>query len=365
MTRSRLIVIGPLPPPIHGVTVSTSLVLASPALREHFEVLHLDTSDHRSGTNVGRWDLMNIWAALRAICRLAALLRGPKGIVYLPLSQSTPGFCRDSLFVLLSHAAGWRVAVHLRGGEFRSYFDASTAPWQRWIRLTLRRVASAAVMGESLRSIFDGLVDDNRIAVVPNGTPEPRPVNVRRDENHVLFLSNLRRRKGIVESVRAALLVRERHPSARFTFAGNWESGELERELRTYAQDADGSIRFTPGVQGAAKDGLLASASVLLFPPTQSEGHPRVVLEALAAGVPVVTTNRGAIGEIVVDGESGYVIDDSEPAALADRILRLLRDESLRERLSQAARTRYLSHFTQDRADRRLADWLVALADED
>ena len=57
MRRSRLIVIvGPLPPPIHGVTVSTSLVLRNELLRERFDVEHLDTSDHRTGRNVGTWD---------------------------------------------------------------------------------------------------------------------------------------------------------------------------------------------------------------------------------------------------------------------------------------------------------------------
>ena len=88
-------------------------------------------------------------------------------------------------------------------------------------------------MGESLRWVFRGLVAEERIAVVPNGTPEPAHVDVARDPHHVLFLSNLRRRKGVVEAVEAALLVLERFPSARFTFAGSWESDELEAELRT------------------------------------------------------------------------------------------------------------------------------------
>ena len=115
---------------------------------------------------------------------------------------------------------------------------------------------------------------------------------------------------------------------------------------------------------GAEKSRLLASAAVLLFPPVEPEGHPRVVVEALAAGIPVVTTNRGAIGETVVDGESGFVLDEPDPPVLASCVLRLLDDDSLRERQSRAARDRYLSLFTQERADRRLADWLVAVANE-
>ena len=87
------------------------------------------------------------------------------------------------------------------------------------------------------------------------------------------------------------------------------------------------------------------------------------MLEALAAGLPVVATDRGAIGETVVDGSSGFVLDEPDPRLLADRLLRLLSDPLLMEQQSRAARDRYLSEFTQDRADRRLADWLVSVGD--
>jgi glycosyltransferase involved in cell wall biosynthesis len=230
------------------------------------------------------------------------------------------------------------------------------------MRLTLRRVDSVGVMGSSLRWVFDGLVPPERIVVVANGTPEPASNGIVRDPEHVLFLSNLRQRKGVSQAVDAALLVLDRRPSARFTFAGEWESEELERELRARAARASGSIVFKPPVQGAEKDKLLASSSVLLFPPAEPEGHPRVVLEALAAGVPVVTTDRGAIRETVVNGETGYVLPEPEPRVLADRVLELLGDPELHQRMRASARTRHSHYFTQEIADRNLNSWLVRLS---
>jgi len=88
------------------------------------------------------------------------------------------------------------------------------------------------------------------------------------------------------------------------------------------------------------------------------EAHPRIVLEAMSAGLPIVTTDRGAIAETVIDEEIGYVLDDPHPEQLADRLLRLLRDRSLRDRMAKAARARYLAEFTQERADRQLTEWL-------
>jgi glycosyltransferase involved in cell wall biosynthesis len=285
--------------------------------------------------------------------------------VYLPLSQGSGGFLRDSLFIHAAARRDWRVAVHLRGGEFDRFYAAQPAPFRWWTRRTLRSVSSIAVMGDSLKHLFDGLVAPERVAVVPNGTPEPRLPSGERDSRRGLFLSNLRRRKGLLEAVQAAVLVAQRAPEARFTFVGEWESDEVELKARALAQAANGRIVFLPKTVGAEKDALLAESGFLLFPPAEPEGHPRVVLEALAAGLPVITTDRGTIAETVVDGESGFVLPEPDPQQLAARALLLLKDRELWLRMSQAARARYLERFTQAEADRRLAQWLKEVSTAD
>jgi glycosyltransferase involved in cell wall biosynthesis len=360
--KARLVVVGPLPPPYHGVTISTSLVLENQLLQEAFDVRHVDTSDERSGENIGRWDTRNVVIATRSLVSLWQNLRGAVGLVYLPISQSAAGFIRDSLLVHIASARGWKIAGHLRGSEFRGFYDASPSLLQTLIRQTLARLTSVAVMGESLRWVFEGLVPSDRVAVVPNGTPEP---TVNRDapgDLTVLLLSNLRRRKGVVEAVEAARLVTREHDSVRFLFVGAWENEHFEQEVKRRAAAANGRIQFRSPVAGLEKDRLLASASMLLFPPTEPEGHPRVVLEALATGTPVVATNQGAIAETIIDGECGFVLPHAEPRLLAERMLRLLNDQKLRAHMADAARRRYLERFTQDQADKTLADWLQDLS---
>jgi glycosyltransferase involved in cell wall biosynthesis len=360
--RQRLIVIGPVPPPVHGVTVSTRLVLANPLLRERFDVEHLDTSDRRSAENIGSWDFINVMLALKHLTKLVSRVRGEKGLVYLPLSQNTGGVLRDSLFIHVAVRAGWRVTAHLRGSEFRGFYLAQGRAFRWWIRRSLNSLDSLAVMGNSLTSLFDGIVPRERIAVVPNGTPAVERNELPPRSDRILFLSNLRRRKGVVEALDAALLIVREDQEAQFVFVGEWEDERLENLLRRRAEAANGRIRFLPAVFGGEKDRLLLSSSILLFPPVEPEGHPRVVLEAMSAGLPVVTTDRGAIAETVVDGESGFVLRDPVPEELAERLLRLIRDEPLRRRMGEAARRRYLAEFTQPKADRRLADWLEDVA---
>jgi glycosyltransferase involved in cell wall biosynthesis len=151
-------------------------------------------------------------------------------------------------------------------------------------------------------------------------------------------------------------------PTARFVVAGSADDPQLEAELRELARPLNGAVTFIGPVEDDDKWELLHRASVLLFPPTESEGHPRVVLEAIAAGLPVVATDQGGIAETIVDGESGFVLSGADPQALAERVLALLQDEDLRKRVGAAARERYLQEFTQDRADERIARWLEDVA---
>jgi glycosyltransferase involved in cell wall biosynthesis len=289
------------------------------------------------------------------------MLRGERGILYLPLSENVGGFLRDSFFIHLAALRRWRIAVHIRNSMFRQFYASRGSLYRGWIRLTLRRVGGLAVLGESLRHLFDGLVAPGRVAVVPNGTPDVGDLDIQPNPNRVLFLSNFSLKKGIDHAIETAMIVRKRNPTAEFVFAGEWENADVERLMRErIASDGD-RITFLRPVRGEQKDRLLASAWVLLFPVAWGEGHPRILLEALAAGVPPVTTDRATIAETVIDGESGFVVADPDPQTLSDKVSLLLNEPELRDSMSRAARERYLERFTQWHADRALADWLTAV----
>lgn len=356
-------IVGALPPPYHGASISTGLLVSSEILRRRFAVEHVDISDRRAGrSNIGRWDLQNVTGGLGGVARLLARLHGRRGVVYVSIAQNVPAFLRDSLYIHVAALCRWRVAVHLRGSDFPDLYRDQPPAMRAWMRFTLRRVTSMGVMGESLRGVFDGLIVPERIAVVRNGTPEITLPDVPTDPEQVLFFSNLRRRKGVIEAVDTAIEVLRARPTARFVFVGDWEDDDLRRQVLERARPAGEHVEFRASVTGDDRLALFAASSMLLFPPVEPEGHPRVVLEALAAGLPVITTNRGAIAETVVDGENGYVLEDPVPDELADRVLRLLRDPELRDRMSRSARSRYLGSFTQDVADTAFGDWIAGIA---
>jgi glycosyltransferase involved in cell wall biosynthesis len=96
-------------------------------------------------------------------------------------------------------------------------------------------------------------------------------------------------------------------------------------------------VEFLGMVEQTKLPAVYAGADVFVLA-SLTEGHPKVLLEAMACGLPVVASNRGGIPSIVTDGETGLLFDPTQPKQLADCLRRVLRDPGLSRRLGRAAR---------------------------
>jgi glycosyltransferase involved in cell wall biosynthesis len=86
-------------------------------------------------------------------------------------------------------------------------------------------------------------------------------------------------------------------------------------------------------------------------------------VEAMAAGAPVVATKSGAIPETVRDQHTGFLVNKNDPQGLADSIVKLLRDDNLRETMGKAARSWAHEHFTWDKVAEKMCKRYLALCD--
>jgi glycosyltransferase involved in cell wall biosynthesis len=158
----------------------------------------------------------------------------------------------------------------------------------------------------------------------------------------------------------AFAILRASQPRARLVVVGG---GPREQELRRLAADLGlgDSVQFT-GVLRDVPDVLPAFDVACLS--SVHEGVPVAVIEAMAAGIPVVATDCGALRDIVVEGEHGHLVPVGDAEALADRLLRLAADAPLRERLAKAARARAEDCYRIEQTARGYEELLVDLVED-
>lgn len=184
-----------------------------------------------------------------------------------------------------------------------------------------------------------------RTHVVPLGIELDRFAAGRRvlDGRIVGNVARLAEQKGHRDLIAAAASVLARHPDVRFVVAGD---GELRGELEALAAPLGDRFELL-GERHDVPD-LLASFEVFAFP-SHFEGLCLAVIEAQAAGVPVVATPVGGIRETVVEGETGFLVPVGDPQALAERISWCLEHADETRRVAEEARARVATRFGVER----------------
>jgi glycosyltransferase involved in cell wall biosynthesis len=337
--------------------VATRTLLTS-VLADRFRLVHLDTTDRRGIDNIGRLDVGNVARAFVHCFRYLRLLRAERPqMVYVPVAQNRLGFLRDALFLLPARMLSKRVVVHVHGGGFRAFVEGTDPLTRAVVRSSLAGVARAIVLGNGLRHMMAELVPPTNVKVVPNGIADPynggfRPRTAQdastRAGGRIVYLGTLMAAKGFLDVLAAAALLAAERPGARFTFAGDFfRPADRERAEQYTANGHGAHVEFTGVVEGAAKAALLRDADIFVFPTYYPyEGHPYVILEAMAAGLPIVTTARAAIAETIIHNETGIIVPERDPHALAAALRTLMEQPALRARLGAAARERFLRRYT-------------------
>lgn len=226
---------------------------------------------------------------------------------------------------------GKRVLLNYHSGEAGDHLGRWGALVHPWLRLADEIV----VPSEYLRAAFAR--HGYRVSVIRNTVDTTTFRYRQRQELRPRLLSarNLEALYRIDNTIEAFALVRGRHPEATLTIAGY---GSQEAALRRIAQRAGvAGIRFTGRVEREAMPALFAEADIFVNS-SEVDNQPVSILEAFAAGVPVVSTATGAIAEMVRDGETGLTVPPGDPAALAKAVFRLLEDGELATRIACAAR---------------------------
>lgn len=327
----KIALIGPLPPPSGGMANQT-WQLAALLKQEGVNVELVPVNAPYRPRCVGHIK------GLRAVFRLLPYLfhlwhaAGRVDLFHIMANSGWSWHLFAAPAVWAAKLRGKAVLVNYRGGEADDFFTRAFA----WVQPTLRRVNIIIVPSGFLEKIFANR--DFITRIVPNIVDLSRFIpNHTRKRNlsapHIVVARNLEPLYDNTTALKAFRIVREAIPDAHLTIAG---SGPERAKLEAMAKElgvAD-AVVFAGQIDNERMPVLYLEADIALNP-SLADNMPISILEALASGVPVVSTDVGGIPFLVEDGKTALLVPPRDPERMAEAMLRVLRDESLRERMVQ------------------------------
>lgn len=316
--------------------MSPRLIMAGPAAEARGAVADV-VQAYRTGGLFKRWPIDYVATRGGLLDFIARIARERSPVVHLHVAkQATPW--REATFAAAALAARCPLILHLHERGFE-------------LRWALERAACVVVPCESLRGWVARVTPHARAVCVPSPVPLPEVPQAARP-NLVVFMSSLGPQDGAAELVEAVAGLRGAVPDVRVVFAsGEGERGALARHAEQLG--IEDAVKFTGWVGPSGRRALLESAAVFALP-SYDEALPMSVLQAMAAGVPVVATSVGALPEVITDGVTGFLVPAGDTASLQRALRRLLLDRALGARIGAAARESVRLRFAPERALPRL-----------
>lgn len=322
MNKKKICFIAQFPPPMHGLSKAVETLYNSELNSEinsisQFEFEKVDITNNKDFPK-----------------NLLKISRSKADLFYFTISQTKGGNLRDLMIFKLLELQHKKCLIHLHGGYYRQLVDNGMSVWQRQANYkAIRKLAGVIVLSDSLKKIFEGMIDNNKIFVVENCvdnqyllTDQEIEEKLKKLESvkilHVLWLSNFIRSKGYQFVLEMAKVEKERVDAGgerrfHFDFAGKFfeesEKGYFEKYIKE--NELDEYITYHGVVGGEKKKELLKKCYLFALPTRYpNEGQPISILEAMGNGMFIITTDHAGIPDIVHPNRNGAIIHEHNSA---------------------------------------------------
>ncbi len=322
--HKRILLISPIPPPTGGIASWTIRYLKWAKTRELcVEVVNIALSGRRIGGNNEKRDIFDeIFRTIRILNNLRTRIRFFKpNIVHLNTSCGKYGIIRDYLCGIIVKLNGLQLVVHYRC-NIRDQIGARIL--QKLVLVKLSELADVNLVLNKSSSKYLDSISWKRSIILPNFIEaadiinEPKIINA--NVQNIVFIGNVDKEKGVKEILEVA----KYFPEIKFTLIG-----KVLLEIEPSQQSEN--VIFMGPVGNDEVINHLRSADIFLFP-TYTEGFSNALLEAMAAGLPIITTPVGA-NEDMIEKSGGVLVQVANIHDIVTAIT-LLKSEELRERMS-------------------------------
>lgn len=355
MKKKKICLIAQFPPPMHGLSKAVDTLYNS-SLSEKFKFEKVDITSNK--------------VFLKNIIKI---FKSKANLYYFTISQTTGGNIRDLIILKLLIMQKKKCIIHLHGGYYRKLVDNVLPRWLRKINYNIiSNLDGAIVLSSSLKNIFEGMIENEKIFVIPNCIDDQFLISNQEFQEkmkllekkqifHILYLSNFIKSKGYAQVLELAKIEKERCESGEkknlhFEFAGKFFSEEDKQYFFNYIKEhsLEEYITFHGVVAGEEKKQLLKRSDIfILLTRYPNEGQPISILEAMGNGMVIVTTDHAGIPDIVRNNINGIVVETGKesPSNIYEKTLVLKNDyisimqNNRRECLESFSESQYLNNL--------------------
>lgn len=372
----RLVVFAHVPPPLHGQSVMVLSLLDALKKKEAsaFECVHIDARFSAEGKDVGSLQVTKSFRLAKYLFQALCAWRPGAVLYYVPGPVKTSALLRDWIVLGCLRLVYRRVVFHWHAVGLGAWAEKESTAWTgklaRWLTSVTHGGVDVSIVLSTTQEADAGVFRPKAIKVVNNGIPNPCPGfdNVLADRQsrlaerllklkagstndalkpviRVLFFGTCLEEKGVFDALEAVRKAAHAIPEWdwELLIAGEFPHSTDHEKMLQYAQSAEAegiTVRVLGMVVGEEKRALFERADCFLFPTFYAaEGQPLVVVEALAWGLPIVSTRWRDIPAMLSPQCSGLA-EPRDCDSLASQLLELLKRDVFLE-----AREHYLNHY--------------------
>lgn len=311
MSKKKICFVAQFLPPIHGLSKAVDTLYNSELLLNYeFEKVNLTNNKKFLGN-------------------LLLIQRSNADLFYFTISQTRGGNLRDLIILKLIELKHKKCLIHLHGGYYRKLVDNDLPSLQRTANYqAISKLAGVIVLGKSLKHIFEGMLPEEKIFIVPNCVDDEYLMSEgefidkvdtlsQRKIKRILYLSNFIKSKGYPEVLELARMEKIRsqideNRKFHFDFAGKFFDKKEEEYFYSFIKkhELDDFVTYYGIVSGEGKREILKKADIFaLLTYYPNEGQPISILEAMGNGMFIVSTNYAGIPDIVSDNINAKLVD--------------------------------------------------------
>jgi len=358
--KKKYLFLLPYPPPFAGPEIIAKEILESTVIQKTHNSVFVKANIRNSNKAKGKFDFQGLVQFIKVYLNFLKKLPNAT-LMFSYISSTKIGFIKDTLFMITAKLFLKKVVVHYHGANFFNFYENQTFVYKNIIKTSLLLVDKFLVLGENLKAMLKGIIVTEKIGVLYNG------LNLRKfdgdfnnDNNSpftILFMGHLWYPKGFYDLIIAyKLLYNKYNNNIQILFAGEntgYQTGALEflygaskdkfekngkkisLEISDFIDNCREYHAEYLGVLNEQEKLKAFQQSDVFVLPSYTEGFSMACLEAMAMGLPVVTTPVGAMPEFVKNGENGLITEIGNPKKLADDIDVLIKEKTLREMMGR------------------------------